>query len=160
MLCTAVLAFAALLPAAPTLALEPQEGWCVHPTQKSYDALLADLKVAVRAERMGLVAEAGPTEAAAARGVEIPGNRVVVVLSNDFAVRILRPSPAAMIEAPVRFYVTEAPDGTAMLAYKTPSLVFASYMEEGGTDLDAVAAQLDTILAAIADRARGQGTER
>ena len=72
------------------------------------------------------------------------------------AVRILRLSPAAMIEAPVRFYVTEEPDGTATLSYKTPGFVFAPYMAEGGADREAAAEELDAIFAAIADRARGQ----
>ena len=156
MLRPAALALAALLLAAPSLALEPREGWRVHPTGKSHETLLADLKAAVRAEGMGLVTEAGPTGAAAARGIGIPGNRVVGVFRNDFAVRILRLSPAAMIEAPIRFYVTEEPDGIATLSYKTPGFVFAPYMAEGGADPEAAAAELDAVFATIAARARGQ----
>lgn len=156
---TATLALAVLLLAAPALALEPWEGWRVHATQKSYQTLLSDLKAAVRAEEMGLVTEAGPTGAAAARGIEIPGNRVVGVFRNDFAVRILRLSTAAMIEAPVRFYVSEEADGTGTLSYKTPGFVFAPYIEEGGADLAAAAEELDTIFEAIADRARRPAKE-
>ncbi|MEI4235073.1 DUF302 domain-containing protein [Roseovarius sp. D22-M7] len=156
---TATLAIAVFLLAAPALALEPREGWRVHPTQKSYQTLLSDLKAAIRAEEMGLVTEAGPTGAAAARGIEIPGNRVVGVFRNDFAVRILRLSTAAMIEAPVRFYVSEEADGTGTLSYKTPGFVFAPYIDEGGADLEAAAEELDTIFDAIADRARGPAKE-
>lgn len=149
------IAILAVALAAPALALEPREGWRVLPTEKTYESLLSDLKSAVRAEDMGLVTEAGPTGVAASRGIEIPGNRVVGVFRNDFAVRILRLSPAAMIEAPVRFYVVEEADGTGTLSYKTPGFVFAPYIQEGGADLEAAAEELDIIFEAIADRARG-----
>jgi uncharacterized protein (DUF302 family) len=110
------LPLAGLLAASPAaLALEPREGWFIAESPKPYAELLADLKEAVVAEKMGLVTEAGPTEAAAARGVTIPGNRVVGVFRPDFAIRALQASEAAMIEAPIRFYVTErAGGGSAM----------------------------------------------
>lgn len=134
-------------------ALEPRPGWSVADSAKDYATLLEDLRAAVAAEKMGLVTEAGPTEAAAARGVTIPGNRVVGVFRNDFAVRTLALSEAAMIEAPIRFYVVERPQGGATLAYKTPSHVFAPYAAEGGAALGDIAAELDAIFAAIAARA-------
>lgn len=132
-------------------AVEPREGWATHASQKGYAELLSDLKAAVKAGKMGLVTEAGPTQAAKQRlGVTIPGNRVIGVFRPDFAVRILKLSEAAMIEAPIRFYVTEQPDGAAMLSYKTPSHVFAPYMAEGGEELAKAAAELDAIFASIA----------
>lgn len=134
-------------------ALAQREGWKVAESPKAYADLLADLKEAVTAEKMGLVTEAGPTEAAAARGVTIPGNRVIGVFRPDFAIRALEASEAAMIEAPIRFYVTENADGTARLSYKTPSFVFAPYGDEGGDALRTVATELDAIFAAIAARA-------
>lgn len=107
------------------------------------------MKEAAKAKKMGVVTEAGPTEAAAARGVAIPGNRVIGVFNNLFAVRMLEASEAAMIEAPVRFYVTEQPDGTATLSYKTPGLVFAPYAGDS-PEVMKIAAELDAIFAAIA----------
>ena len=80
-------------------ALQPREGWVIQHSQKPFDLLLADLKQAVTDNKMGLVTEAGPTAAAASRGVELPGNRVVGVFRVDFAIRILPLSEAAMIEA-------------------------------------------------------------
>ncbi|WP_333835203.1 DUF302 domain-containing protein [Rubrimonas sp.] len=139
-----------LLAPAGAHALEPREGWAVAHSAKPYPTLLADLRAAITAANMGLVTEAGPTEAAAARGVTIPGNRVLGVFRNDYAVRALAASEAAMIEAPIRFYVTERAEGGATLAYKTPSFVFAPYADEGGAELSAVAAELDAIFAAIA----------
>ena len=133
--------------------IAPREGWVVKDSAKPYATLLEDLRAAIRDNKMGLVTEAGPTEAARKRGVEIPGNRVLGVYRNDFAVRALEASRAGMIEAPIRFYVTENPDGTATLSYKTPGFVFAPYADEGGAALAAVASELDAIFAAIAAQA-------
>lgn len=130
--------------------LDERPGWAVHQTAKSYDRLLADLKAAVKDEGLIVVTEAGPTATARARGIEIPGNRVVGVYNNDYAVRVLNLSVAAMIEAPIRFYVTENADGTATLSYKTPSFVFSPYMQEGGAELASIAGELDTRFARIA----------
>lgn len=140
--------------------MAPRAGFAVMATDKEYDTLLADLSAAVKANGMGLVTQAGPTEAAAARGIEIPGNRVVGVFNNDFAVRILALSTAAMIEAPVRFYVTENADGTATLSWKPPSQVFAPYVDEAGPELEALAAELDGRFEAIAAAAVDQSQLR
>ncbi|MDY0213633.1 MAG: DUF302 domain-containing protein [Desulfuromonadaceae bacterium] len=129
-----------------------REGWQVVSTGQSYIELLENLRAAVSAEEMGIVTDVGPTEAAAKRGEEIRGNRVVGVFRNDFAVRAVRANVAAMIEAPIRFYVTEDKDGTATLSWKTPSYVFSPYFDEGGK-LRAIAEELDTIFKAIAVRA-------
>ena len=134
--------------------ITPRDGWVVMDSVKPFDVLLDDLKSAVRANKMAVVTQAGPTGAAANRGITIPNNRVVGVFNNVFAVRILSLSTAAMIEAPIRFYVTEDAAGAATLSYKTPSFVFAPYSAEGGDDLEAVSAELDAIFLAIAEAAR------
>ncbi len=131
-----------------------REGWVVMKTTKSYGQLVDDVKAAVKANKMGVVTQAGPTAAAKARGITIPGNRVIGVFNNKFAVRILALSTAAMIEAPVRMYVTEADSG-ATLSYKTPSFVFAPYLDEAGPDLSVAAKELDAIFKAIAEAAAG-----
>lgn len=133
--------------------LTPRDGWAVVPTAKSFDTLVQDALAATRANKMGVVTQAGPTGMAAKRGITIPGNRVIGIFNNDFAVKILRLSPHAMIEAPIRLYVTENADGTATLSYKLPSRVFAPYTAEGGAELAALAAQLDARFAAIASAA-------
>lgn len=133
--------------------MAPREGWSVTPTTKSYEDLIDAVTAAATANKMGIVTQAGPTQAAKKRGVTIPGNRVIGIFNNVFAVDILALSTAAMIEAPIRMYVTENPDGSATLSYKTPSTVFAPYMEEAGPDLESMAASLDTIFAAIRDQA-------
>ena len=152
-----LLALALLTATAAPLAAQSSvtegEGWRVMTTEKSYDELLADLKEAVTANKMGIVTEAGPTEMAKERGETIPGNRVVGVFRNDLAVNIIRAAPGAMIEAPVRFMVMEEEDGTATLAYIEPSTVFAPYEAEGGEALASAVETLDTTFATIAEAA-------
>lgn len=133
--------------------IPPREGWVIIETSKPYKALINDLKLAVKANGMGVVTQAGPTGAAANRGITIPGNRVIGVFNNKFAVAILKTSVAAMIEAPISMYVTENIGGTATLSYKTPSHVFAPYLDEGGDTLAGLAAELDLRFGVIAEAA-------
>lgn len=150
-----VLALCALLLSTPILAgsVPPRDGWAVHDSDLTHGALFDNLKVAVKAQGLIIVTRAGPTKAAANRGITIPDNMVVGVYNNDYAVRALALSTAAMIEAPIRFYLTGDEDGTATLSYKLPSTVFAPYFDEGGQELRALAAELDTKFAAIAKAA-------
>lgn len=133
-----------------------RDGWRVIETNQTYEELLESLRSAVSAENMGVVTDVGPTEMAARRGEDIPGNRVIGVFRNDFAVRAVRASVAAMIEAPIRFYVTEADNGTATLSWKTPNHVFAPYFDEGGDELRRIAQELDEKFEAIGRRATGK----
>ena len=133
--------------------MAPREGWVVLPTAKTYDDLVRDVKSEVTARGLIVVTEAGPTKAAARRGISIPGNRVIGVFNNDFAVRMLSTSTAAMIEAPVRFYVTENADGTATLSFKRPVSLFAPYADEGGADLVAIAEELEAVFTEISQAA-------
>ncbi len=142
--------------AAPVLAdVKPRPGWQVIATDLTHAALLDRLLAAVSEEQMAVVTQAGPTAAARARGIEIPENRVVGVFNNDFAVRILALSTAAMIEAPIRFYVTEDAEGMATLSWKEPGFIFAPYLDEGGDALIEIARDLDRRFVAIAARATG-----
>jgi uncharacterized protein (DUF302 family) len=144
--------FALIANASLAADIAPRDGWVVMKSPKSFGELVDDIKSAVKANKMGVVTQAGPTGAAKKRGIEIPGNRVIGVFNNQFAVRILGLSTAAMIEAPIRIYVTENEDKTASLSYKTPSHIFAPYMAEAaGLDLEASA--LDEIFHSIADAA-------
>lgn len=111
-----------------------------------YDALASRVEQAIQKHQMGLVAQASASRGAAQRGVKIPGNLVLMVFRNDYAVRMLEASVAAGIEAPLRLYVTENSDGTSNLTYRLPSAVFAPY---GNADLDALAKELDAVFQAI-----------
>ncbi|MEM6848663.1 MAG: DUF302 domain-containing protein [Pseudomonadota bacterium] len=152
----ALIAAAALPFVQPALAqsvVTERAGWTVIPTDKDYPTLLDDARAAIKANKMGLVTQAGPTEVAKQRGETIPGNMVLGVFRNDLAVTIIRAVPAAMIEPPVRFMVMEEPDGTASLSYIAPSAVFAPYADEGGDALAGAVATLDEIFAQIANDA-------
>ncbi|MGP1678485.1 MAG: hypothetical protein ACTS6J_15175, partial [Burkholderiales bacterium] len=61
-----------------------------HTAASSYgfDALAGRLEKAIEANKMGLVAQASASRGAAARGVKIPGNLVLMVFRNDYAVRM------------------------------------------------------------------------
>jgi uncharacterized protein (DUF302 family) len=142
---------ASALPA--TAEMAPRAGWSVAPTTKGYAQLIDDVKSAATSNKMGIVTQAGPTEAAKNRGITIPGNRVIGIFNNAYAVDILNLSTAAMIEAPLRMYVTENTDGTATLSYKLPSTVFAPYTDEAGPELAALAAELDALFATISTQA-------
>ena len=121
-------------------------------TRYGFEALVARVEAAVVAQKMGLVATASASAGAAGRGIKIPGNSVLMVFRNDFAVRMLQASVPAGIEAPIRLYVTENPDGTASLTYRTPSALFAPYKSD---KLNEMAAELDAIFDRIARDATG-----
>ena len=123
-------------------------------TRYRYPALLQRLIAAVKAHHMVVVAQVSASHGAAARGVKIPGNAVVMVFRNDFAVTMLKDSVAAGIEAPLRIYVTANPNGTADITYRTPSAVFAPYHNPA---LNRLARTLDPIFAAIVRSAAGPG---
>ncbi len=127
-----------------------RDGWVNHETGHNFKDLYERLKGAIKSNGMGHITTASASAGAKGRGITIPGNRIVGVYRNDFAVRMLEASVAAGIEAPIRYYLTENTDGTATLSYRTPTTVFAPYFEEGGDDLRKMAAELDQIFAKIA----------
>ena len=143
-----------LLAATPLMALEagdfPDPGFRVIDTEHGFGELVKRLNGAIKANGMAAVTRASATKGAASLGVTIPGNMVVGVYHPKFAVRMLEASIPAGIEAPLIFYITENADGTASLSYRAPSAVFGPY---GSAALDRMAAELDTIFAAIADGA-------
>jgi uncharacterized protein (DUF302 family) len=141
------------LSAATAGTVKPRAGWVVIDTHQSFPTLVERLESAVRGEKMGIVTSASASEGAKAAGFAIPGNRIVGVFRNDFARRMLSASESAGIEAPVRFYITENPDGTATLSYKKPSFGFAPYLDEGNGKLEVLVSELDEIFARIASSA-------
>ncbi len=133
--------------------MAPLPGWEVAVTPHDFDTLVTRTNDAIAANGMAVVTRAGPTDAAANRGIEIPGNMVIGVFNNVFAVRLLALSTPAMIHAPIRLYVTENTDGTATLSYIRPSEIFAPYLDAAGPDLAVAASELDALFAAIAQEA-------
>ena len=132
--------------------VQPREGWKVLDTKLPFTTLAERLEAAVKSNKMAIVTTASASDGAKGQGFSIAGNRVVGVYRNDFARRMLQASVAAGIEAPIRFYVTENPNGTAKLSYKTPTAVFSAYFAEAG-DLRGLAQELDVIFEKIAEMA-------
>jgi uncharacterized protein (DUF302 family) len=124
----------------------PYPGTEVIKTPFGFKALRQRLEAAIEKNKVFVVTRASASAGAKGRGITIPGNLVIGVYRNDFAVRMLKASVPAGIEAPLRFYLTENADKTATLTYRKPTAVFKSY---GSKDLDALAAELDGIWAAI-----------
>ncbi|MEK6711567.1 MAG: DUF302 domain-containing protein [Nitrospinota bacterium] len=134
--------FAFLLLATPASAAERVRFQIQAPFAKSAAALVESIKK----NKMGLVTHANAQAGAASREVKIRGNQVLGVFRPDFAIRMLKASAEAGIEAPVRLYIFENEDGTATIAYVKPSDVFAPY---SNPDLDQMAKELDVIFARI-----------
>ena len=143
--------FLVAMTAATAGAIGKRDGWVVIDTKFIFPVLEERLESAVKAEHMAVVTSASASQGAKAAGFAIPGNTVFGVFRNDFARRMLAASVAAGIEAPIRFYITENPDGTATLSYKKPSTVFAPYASEGKDGLKTLAAELDGVFAKIAE---------
>ncbi|OIP20134.1 MAG: hypothetical protein AUK52_11045 [Comamonadaceae bacterium CG2_30_60_41] len=151
---TSALATLALFASAGTVSAQSAvlPGTHTLTSKHSFSTLVARVEAAVTQQKMGLVATASASAGAAGRGIKIPGNAVLMVFRNDYAVRMLQASVPAGIEAPIRFYITENTDGTASLTYRTPSAVFAPYPSAALKDM---AAELDPIFERIARDATG-----
>ena len=107
-----------------------------------FPATLELLQSAVAANGLGIVTQANAQNGARSLGVRIPGNQVWGIFGPRYAVRMLKASIPAGIEAPVRLYIVEAADGKVSVTYVKPSVVFAPY---GNADLDQMAAELDAL---------------
>ena len=128
----------------------PYSGTKVIDTAQPFDAFVKKLTAAIKANKMGIVGNACATCGAKSIGVTIPGNRVMMIFNPHFAVRMLKASEASGIEAPLRLYITERPDGNARLTYRLPSHVFGAYKVPA---LDEMAKELDVIFASIVGQA-------
>lgn len=122
-------------------------------TTLGFEAAVQSIEKAIDANGMGLVASASASRGAGARGVKIPGNMVLMVFRNDYAVRMLAASVPAGIEAPLRIYLTENAVGGTTISYRRPSAVFAPY---GSAALDAMAKELDPVFEKIVQDAAGK----
>ena len=139
-----------ILTSADAEVTSPYSGTVVIQTKKPFLAYVKTLKSAINVNKMGIVAEACATCGAKSIGMEIPGNRVIMIFNPHFAVRMLKASTAAGVEAPLRLYLTENPDGTAKLSYRLPSHVFAPYEVPA---LNEMAKELDEVIEAIIAKA-------
>ncbi len=140
------LLLAASVAAAAQAQHAPVPGLVSVPMPHPFDVAIARLEKTIADNGMGLVALASASRGAAARGVQIRGNAVLMVFRNDYAVRMLEASVPAGFEAPLRIYVTEKADRSTLVSYRTPSAVFAPY---GVVALDRMARELDPVFERI-----------
>lgn len=127
-----------------------QEGRVTARSRAPFAKVAEALEQAISDQKMALVCHTDAQKGAGARGIAIKGNQVLMVFRNDFAVRLIAADPAAGLEAPMRIYVHENPDGTATVSYVPPSVALAPYTHPA---VRAVAAELHAIFKAIVDRA-------
>lgn len=123
------------------------------PAPHDFKTLVSRLEDAVTKNDMLVVAKASASAGAEKRGLKIPGDAVIMVFRNDFAVRMLQADAGAGLEAPMPIHVFEAPNGSVYIAYRRPSAVFGPYHTVA---LDEMARELDTIF----DRIVMQATAR
>ena len=146
---------AALSPAGAEIA--PRPGWVITPSPHPYLELTQRVANAAKRQRIAVVNVASATIGAErALNKKIPGNMVIGLYHPRFAIRTLAASIPAGIEAPIRMYVTENPDGTGTISYKMPSFVFAPYFADADPDLAAVAKELDGLFDAVVKDSIGQ----
>lgn len=129
---------------------QAQEARITAVSRAPFQKVAEALERAIGEEKMGLVCHANAQRGAAARGVTIKGNQVLMVFRPDYAVRLLAADPGAGFEAPIRIYLYENADGTTSVTYLPPSAVFAPYRN---SEVQAIGAELDPIFKAIVDRA-------
>ena len=132
---------------------DPRDDLVQYETTYRFSVLEQRLVRAIADHNMGLVSRASASRGASARGVTIPGNAVLGIFRNDYAVRLLAASTAAGIEAPLRIYLTENVDGSATLRYRSPSAVFAP---SANTELEGLARELDSVFTRIVADAVGR----
>ncbi|MEQ8331668.1 DUF302 domain-containing protein [Nisaea sp.] len=125
---------------------KPYSGMVIVATGKPFGGFVKALSSAIKSRGFNIVGVACATCAAKSQGVTIPGNRVFFFFKPAYAVRMLAASEAAGIEAPIRIYVTEAPDGSAVATYRLPSHVFGAYKVPA---LDTLGGELDVDVEAI-----------
>ncbi|WP_420402619.1 DUF302 domain-containing protein [Nisaea sp.] len=130
---------------------KPYSGVVTVETGQPFDAFVKTLPEAIKKRGFNIVGIACATCAAKSEGVTIPGNRVFLFFKPAYAVRMLAASEAAGIEAPIRVYVTEGPDGSARVTYRLPSHVFGAYKVSA---LEMLGAELDEDVRAILDIAK------
>jgi len=121
-------------------------GYKVVRTAIPFAALEARLAAAISKNGMNLVNRASASDGAQARGVAIPGDAVIGVFRNDYAVRMLAANRDAGIEAPIRFHLVEEAGGGSSIGYYPPSVVFGRYQGDAikslGRELDPVFEQI------------------
>lgn len=107
---------------------------CLPETRKvispqPFEMIIKRLEKSIADNEMGLVAQASASRGAANRDIKIPGNMVLMVFRNDYAVRMLKASIPAGIEAPLRIYITENNDGSSTISYPPPHCRIFSLQE-------------------------------
>jgi uncharacterized protein (DUF302 family) len=109
------------------------------------DDAVALLRNAIEAEGVWVLHEINPQMLLARGGYAIDAARQILFFHPDLMARLLTADSAALIEAPLKFALTQAGAGQVMIRWSDAAAAFARY---GNEDL----AQLGRDLVALTDR--------
>lgn len=109
------------------------------------DDAVAHLRNAIEAEGVWVLHEINPQMLLARGGYAIDAARQILFFHPDLMARLLTADSAALIEALLKFALTQAGEGQVMIRWSDTAAAFARY---GNEDL----AQLGRDLAALTDR--------
>jgi len=119
-------------------------------TDKGVDEVVERLKQAAASTPMGVVAHINGQANAAKRGVSVAPDQIIELFRPDLAVRVWNAEKAAGIDIPIRIHVFDR-DGKTVLSYRTPSQVFAPYLNP---QLDLIGRELDPVFTEIVHHAQ------
>lgn len=103
------------------------------------------LKAAIATEDLWVIAEIDPQMLLKRGGFAIPSTRQILYFHPRYMARLLASNAAAIVEAPLKFVIMDAPSGEVVLRYPEPKAAFARYDR-----MSSLSEELGTIAARIA----------
>jgi uncharacterized protein (DUF302 family) len=114
------------------------------PSSHDFDDTVAQLKQAIEAENLMVVAEVNAQQMLRMVGVRTGGMRQILFFHPRFMKQIVETNRNGGMEPPLKILVMERPDGAVMVRYHSPEHLFAPY---GG--LEGVAQELEGVVERI-----------
>jgi uncharacterized protein (DUF302 family) len=98
-----------------------------HLSTRSFDEVIASLRKEIDRAGLKLLHEIDPQKALQGIGQLIGGSRLIFFFHPKLVVRVLEMDWSAMVEAPLKFVVTELPDRTVSVRMADPITAFGRY---------------------------------
>lgn len=105
----------------------------------------------IRESGLLLAADIDVQKNARKTGMEIGGNRILLVFRPDYAVRVWEAEIDAGVDIPVHIHIHETLEGRVQARYRPPSEIFAPY---GNQALSEIGVELDPVFAGIMEGGR------
>lgn len=122
----------------------------VHASRHGFDETIAALEAAIQSQDLWIIARLDPQMLLAKGGYRIHPARQLLYFHPRYMARLLSINPAAIVEAPLKFVVLEAPDGAVTVRHPDIGAAFTNYdsMQSLGSELAEIT---DRIVASIAN---------